>query len=62
MTPPVPERNTDRRKRLDHAVQADPDLRGVRAGRRDRHEDQRLANGNDPERVEHLMNKRKGRG
>ena len=58
---PVPERNTDRRKRLDHRVESDPDIRGVRKGRRDRHEDQRLANGNDPERVEYLMNK-EGRG
>lgn len=52
----------DRRKRLDHEVQADPDIRGVNAGRRGRHNDQRLADGNDPARVEHVMNNGQRRG
>ena len=46
----------------DKAVARDPDIRGVNAGRRGRHNDQRLADGNDPARVEHVMNNGQRRG
>lgn len=51
----------NKRAGRDHAVLADPDIRGARAGRRGQHEDDRYASGNNPERVERQW-KREGRG
>ena len=45
----------------DHAVLADPDVRGTRAWRRGQNDDERTATGNSPERVERMWN-REGRG
>lgn len=49
------------RDRADRDTQADPDTRGVFKGRRGRFDDARIANGNNPERVERAW-KREGRG
>jgi hypothetical protein len=45
-----PEAN--RRAKRDHAVLADPDVRGARKGRLGQGDDERYASGNDPGRVE----------
>ncbi len=49
------------RQRADREVLADPDIRGVRQGRRGLGQDPRFPNGNTPEKVERAW-KREGRG
>ena len=51
----------NKRASRDHAVLADPDIRGSRKLRRGQYDDERSATGNNPERVERQWN-REGRG
>lgn len=51
----------NRRAVRDHAVAADPDIRGSRSMRRGQYDDERYGSGNNPERVERAW-KREGRG
>ena len=58
---PKPKSAETPRQKLDREVLADPDIRGVRQGRRGKGDDPRVPNGNDPGRVERAW-KREGRG